>query len=187
MLRAAIALIARHGSVGASLAQIGLDSGYSRGLPAQRFGTKLNLLEAVVDVTAEHFDRMVAERTAGKRGCAALTARIRAQMDAVRQSPEAATAVYHLIVDAIGSAPELKPRIERLHAGYDRSIREHVLEASEMGELREDVEVEDTVRAIQGVISGLCLQALIAGKTERLTRDADVAARLLIEGIRKNT
>ncbi|MDF2234118.1 TetR family transcriptional regulator C-terminal domain-containing protein [Albimonas sp. CAU 1670] len=187
MLRAAIALIAQHGSVGASLAQIGLDAGYSRGLPAQRFGTKLKLLETVADVTAEHFDRLVAEATAGKRGCEALAARIRAQMEAVRRSPEAATAVYHLMVDAIGSVPELKPRIAMLHEGYRRSIRKHVLEARQMGELREGVDVEETVRAIQGVISGLCLQALIAGDAERLSRDAEVAAGLLIEGIRKTS
>lgn len=187
MLRAAIALIAQHGSVGASLAQIGLDAGYSRGLPAQRFGTKLKLLETVADVTAEHFDRLVAEATAGKRGCEALAARIRAQMEAVRRSPEAATAVYHLMVDAIGSVPELKPRIAMLHEGYRRSIRKHVLEARQMGELREGVDVEETVRAIQGVISGLCLQALIAGDADRLSRDAEVAAGLLIEGIRKTS
>lgn len=185
MLRAAIALISKHGSVGASLAQIGLDAGYSRGLPAQRFGTKLKLLETVADVTAETFDALVAKRTEGKKGCEALAARIRAQMEAVRDSPEAATAVYHLMVDAIGSVPELKPRIGALHEGYRRSIRKHVLEARQMGELRADVDVEETVRAIQGVISGLCLQALIAGDVARLGRDADVAADLLIGRIRK--
>ncbi|WP_339947457.1 TetR family transcriptional regulator C-terminal domain-containing protein [uncultured Albimonas sp.] len=187
MLRAAIALISKHGSVGASLAQIGLDAGYSRGLPAQRFGTKLKLLETVADATAERFDQLVAERTAGKRGCEALAARIRAQMEAVRDAPEAATAVYHLMVDAIGSVPELKPRVAALHEGYRRSIRKHVLEARQMGELQEGVDVEETVRAIQGVISGLCLQALIAGDTARLTRDAEVAANLLIGSIRKTS
>ena len=187
MLRAAIALISRHGSVGASMAQIGLDAGYSRGLPAQRFGTKLKLLETVADVTAERFDQLVAERTAGLRGLAALDARIRAQMEAVRDAPEAATAVYHLMVDAIGSVPELKPRIAALHEGYRRTIRKHVLEARQMGELQEGVDVEETVRAIQGVISGLCLQALIAGDTARLGRDGEVAANLLIASIRKTS
>ena len=185
MLRAAIALIARHGSPGASLAQIGLDAGYSRGLPAQRFGAKLKLLEAVIDVTEEYFNGLVEQRTAGKTGCEAVAARIRTQMEAVRDSPEAATAVYHLMVDAIGSVPELKPRIARLHEGSRTSLRKHVLEAQALGELRDAVDVEQSVRAIQAVISGMCLQAMIDGTTHRLGEDADVAADLLIGRIRK--
>ena len=185
MLRAAIALISRHGSSGASLAQIGLNAGYSRGLPAQRFGVKLKLLEAVVDVTEEFFDTLVSERTAGLKGCEALAVRIRTQLEAVRDWPEAAGAVYHLMVDAIGSEPELKPRIARLHEGYRSTVRKHVLEAQAMGELREDVDIEQSVRAIQSVISGMCLQALIDGDLARLSSDADVAADILIGRIRK--
>lgn len=185
MLRAAIALISRHGSSGASLAQIGLNAGYSRGLPAQRFGTKLKLLETVLDVTEEFFDALVEERTQGLKGCAALAMRIRTQMEGVRDWPEAAGAVYHLMVDAIGSQPDLMPRVTRLQAGYRASVRKHVLEAEAMGELREDIDVEEAVRAIQGVITGLSFQALVDGDPQRLGDEARVAADMLIGRIRK--
>lgn len=36
MLRAAVALICKHGTAGASLADIGVEAGYSRRLPVQR-------------------------------------------------------------------------------------------------------------------------------------------------------
>ena len=186
MLRAAIMLIGRHGSVGASLAQIGVEAGYSRGLPAQCFGTKLRLLEAVVDAMEGWFDRLVAQRTAGKSGCEALAARIRAQMEAVRDTPEAAIALYHLIVDSTGSAPELRPRIIRLHEGYRRDLRGYLLQAEAMGELRADVDVDQSVRAILGAISGVCIQALIDGNTKRLGEDAEFIADLLIGRIARS-
>ncbi|MEC9431577.1 MAG: TetR family transcriptional regulator C-terminal domain-containing protein [Pseudomonadota bacterium] len=183
MLRAAIALVGQHGSVNASLAQIGLDAGYSRGLPAQRYGTKLALLEAMIDAMEGWFDQLVAARTAGLHGAEALAARIRTQMEAVRTTPGAAIALYHLIVDSTGAAPELRPRIARLHAGYRRNIRGYLLEAQERGELREDVDLDQTVRTILATISGCCLQALIDNDTERLARDADFVADLLVKRI----
>ena len=186
MLRAAIALLGKHGSVGASLAQIGLDAGYSRGLPAQRFGTKLRLLQAVVDAMEAWFDRFVAARTRGRKGCDALSERIRAQLDAVRLEPDSAVANYHLLVDSIGSTPELAPRIAALQEGYRQNIRSYLVEAREMGELREDLDIDQTVRVILGAISGLGLQALIEGNPERLEEDGEFAAALLIGGIIKS-
>lgn len=185
MLRAAIALIAKHGSVGASLGQIGADAGYSRGLPAQRFGTKRTLMEAVIDSMEAYFNRLVERRCAGRTGLDALAERIRAQMEAVRDGPDAAIAIYHLIVDSNGAAPELKPRIALMHEGYRANIRSYLLQAREMGELRHDVDIDQSVRAILGVISGLSLQALIDGNTARLGEDANFAADLLIGRIAK--
>jgi AcrR family transcriptional regulator len=109
MLRAAVTLIGRHGTMGASVAQIGEDAGYSRGLPVQRFGTKLNLLETVIDTIQDRFMRQVERRIAGRKGCEALAERIRFQMEAVRDMPDSAIALYHLIVDSTGTVPELKP------------------------------------------------------------------------------
>ena len=87
MLQAAVALIGRHGTVGASLADIGVEAGYSRGLPVQRFGTKLNLLETVIDTIQDRFMRQVGRRIGGRTGCEALAERIRIQMEAVRDMP----------------------------------------------------------------------------------------------------
>ena len=58
MMRAALKLIAEKGSSGISMAQIGLEAGYSRGLPAERFGNKVALLEAVVDFSDQKRGRL---------------------------------------------------------------------------------------------------------------------------------
>ncbi|GGC85243.1 TetR/AcrR family transcriptional regulator [Chelatococcus reniformis] len=185
MLEAAISLIGRHGTVGASLAQIGIDAGYSRSLPVQRFGTKQSLLETVIDAMQARFERQVERRTAGKRGCAALVERIRAQMEAVRDMPESAIALYHLIVDSTGAVPELRPRIAELHAAYWDNLRSYLVEAREIGELRSDVDIEQSVRAVSGAISGICIQALVNGDTTRLGDDAEFIAELFVGRVAK--
>lgn len=186
MLRAALALIARHGTVGASMAQIGIDAGYSRGLPVQRFGTKQALLEAVIDAVQDRFLRHVERRTAGKKGCAALVERIRVQIEAVRDMPDSAIALYHLIVDSAGAVPELKPRIALLHEAYRNNLRTYLQQAHEMGELREGLDIDQYVRTISGTISGICIQALIVdGSTARLDEDARFIADLFVAQVAK--
>jgi AcrR family transcriptional regulator len=180
MLRAAVMLIGRHGTMGASVAEIGVAAGYSRGLPVQRFGTKLNLLEAVIDTIQDRFMRQVERRIADRKGCEALVERIRIQMEAVRDMPDSAIALYHLIVDSTGIVPELKPRIAELHAVYRESIRAYLLQARKLGELRKDVDIEQSVRAISGAISGICIQALVTGDTAKLGDDAEFVADLFI-------
>jgi AcrR family transcriptional regulator len=181
MLRAAVALIGRHGTSGASLADIGIEAGYSRGLPVQRFGTKLNLLESVIDTIQDRFMRQVERRIGDRTGCEALAERIRIQMEAVRDMPDSAIALYHLIVDSTGTVPELKPRIAKLHALYRDNLRAYLLQARKMGELRKDVDIEQNVRAISGAISGICIQALVSGDTRKLGEDAEFVADLFID------
>ena len=183
MLRAATSLIGRKGTAGANLAQIGIDAGYSRGLPVQRFGTKLNLLEAVLDAIQDRFMRHVEKRVGDRRGCDALVERIRFQLEAVRDMPESAVALYQLIVDSTGSIPELKPRIAELHRAYRENLRHYMLQAEEMGELRADVDIEQSVRAISGTISGMSIQAIVDGTTDRLGEDAGFIADLFVSRV----
>ncbi|SDX28296.1 transcriptional regulator, TetR family [Albimonas donghaensis] len=180
MLRAAITLIARHGAKGASLAQIGLAAGYSRGLPAERFGAKLALLGAVMDASLAWFDRYLESRLAGKSGLAALRARVLAHGEGVRDSSEAAICLYQLMVDASGPEPELAPRVTQLHATYREGFLRHLREAEAAGELRDGVDLERTAGVLLSIIHGLCLQHLGAGDTARLPEDAvDACDRIL--------
>lgn len=183
MLRAAIGQIARHGVKGASLAQIGLAAGYSRGLPAERFGTKIALLGAVMDASLAWFDRYLESRLAGRSGLAALRARVLAHGEGVRDSSEAAICLYQLMVDASGPEPDLAPRVTALHATYRAGFLRHLHEAEAAGELRAGVDPERTARTLLAIIHGLCLQALGSGETARLPADALDAGDRIIRDI----
>ncbi|MGR3780448.1 MAG: TetR/AcrR family transcriptional regulator [Albimonas sp.] len=178
MLRAAAALIGRHGVGGATLGMIGVEAGYSRGLPTQRFGTKTVLLEAVLDAMERRFLRVVERNTAGLTGCEALAERIRLQVVSVHEMPDSVIALYHMIVDSIGVTPELRPRVVQLHRAYHDNLRGFLRQAREAGELRDDVDIDRAARVISGAISGTCIQALVEGDTARLAEDAELIAEV---------
>ncbi|MFC3226258.1 TetR/AcrR family transcriptional regulator [Marinibaculum pumilum] len=184
MMRAAISLIAANGSKGVSMAQIGMAAGFSRGLPAERFGTKLALLEAVVDVIEAWFTRRVPGILAGRTGLAALEARILGHMESVRDSSEAAIALYHLMVEAMATEPELQARITRLNAGYRAGMLLHLQEARAAGELRPGVDMEAHAMAIVSGMHGTAIQAVIDGETAALGPRARYLAEVLITAIR---
>lgn len=127
--------------------------------------------------------RHVEKRVGDRRGCDALVERIRFQLEAVRDMPESAVALYQLIVDSTGSIPELKPRIAELHRAYRENLRHYMLQAEEMGELRADVDIEQSVRAISGTISGMSIQAIVDGTTDRLGEDAGFIADLFVSRV----
>lgn len=185
MLRAAISLIAANGSKGVSMAQIGTAAGYSRGLPAERFGTKLALLEAVLDATETWFAKRLVGILAGRSGCDALRARIVAHMESVRDSSEAAIALYHLVVEAMGTVPELQPRITRLNAAYRAGMMIHLREAEEAGELRPGADLEAHAMAIVSGMHGTAIQAVIDGRAAELGARAEYLADVLISAIRR--
>lgn len=183
MLRAAIGLIAAHGSKGVSMAQIGVSAGYSRGLPAERFGTKLRLLEAVVDATEAWFERRVAREMGGRTGCAALARRMAIQMESVRDSSEAAIALYQLIAESMATVSELQPRITRLNASYREGMLVHLREAQAQGELRPGVDLERHAMAIVSALHGTAMQALIDGEESALGERAAFISALFMATI----
>ncbi|MFC4272710.1 TetR family transcriptional regulator [Sneathiella chungangensis] len=183
MLGAAISLIAAHGSKNVSMAQIGMAAGYSRGLPAERFGTKLRLLEAVVSMTEAWFNKRLQKVLEGKTGLEALSARIVAHMESVRDSSEAAIAVYHLIVEATGTVVDLKPRITKLNQSYADGMKIHMEEARAKGELKDGVDIDRHALAIVSAMHGLAIQALIRGDIGSLGLDAHYIAEIHIAAI----
>ncbi|MBL6429004.1 MAG: TetR family transcriptional regulator C-terminal domain-containing protein [Maritimibacter sp.] len=183
MLRAAMALIRKKGISGANLAQIGLDAGYSKGLPVQRFGTKLALLIAVLEAIEDRFLRHVEKRVGDRRGCAALAERIRLQLDAVRDMPDSAIALYHLIVESMGASPDLQPRVAALQAAYHANLRSYLKQAQDMGELLPDIDIDQSARMISGTISGMSIQAIVDGHTDRLADDATYLAEMFIRHV----
>ena len=183
MLRAATTLIARHGIAGAKLAQIGIDAGYSPNLPVQRFGTKTALLIAVLEGIEARFLRHVETRVGTKRGAEALAERIRLQLEAVRDMPDSAIALYHLIVESTGSLPDLRPRVVGLQAAYHETLRLYLDQAAAAGELAPETDIDRAARLISGAIGGMSMQAIVDGRTGDLGDDAPALAGLLIAPI----
>jgi AcrR family transcriptional regulator len=177
LIAAGIRLIAAQGTAGTSLAQVGQEAGYSRGLPGERFGTKLSFLDAVLQHIGLWFHRRLAERLQGRRGWAEVRARIAQHLDGAVGSTEATRALYHLYADAGGATPGLRPRIVALsrsfHAGFVDAIRD----AQAMGEVDAHVEPDRQAALIFAAVRGVAVQFLADGDKRRLRMaERDVVA-----------
>jgi len=163
MLAAALRLIGRKGSVGTSLAEIGIEAGYSRGLPAARFGTKLALLEAVVDASEMWFERRVARRIGEMKGLPALFERMAAHMEGARDDAAGTVTVYQLYVESIGAVSELRPRMQAYGEGYRQGFLRHLREARDLGQLRKEIDIDRMSTTILGAVRGVIVQSLVDG------------------------
>lgn len=139
MIRAALEMIAAEGAAGCSLARVGITAGYSRGLPAARFGTKLGLLEAVMDTSEAWFQRRLERKLGDRTGLEALFIRISAHFAGARDSSPAAIAVYQLYVESMSANSELKPRMSAMSERYRLGFRSHLQEARDAGELERSI------------------------------------------------
>lgn len=182
MMLAALKLIAEKGSTGISMAEVGLAAGYSSGLPAARYGSKLAMLEAVVDFSEKWLlETMLKKAVKDKRGLAAVKARIGAHLDGARDTSVATIALFQLYMESLGTAVELRPRIIALSNEYKAGFTRHLREAVEMGELDPGCDVEQLAMFILGAMRGMAIQALIDGRTA----DLEAAKEFLFETIFK--
>ena len=168
MLRAAMRIIAQKGAAGATLAEIGIEAGFSRGLPAERFGAKLTLLHALLDFMDGWFQQRVAAAVNGKSGLEALRARLDAHIDSACASPVATAALYSLFVESLCAIPELQPRTRALSAGFHEGFRSHLEQAKRRGELRAGVDARQMAAILVGALRGLIIQSLLEGDARRL-------------------
>lgn len=173
MIRAALRLLARQGSAGVSMAQIGRAAGYSGGLPAVRFGSKTELLGAVVDSIEEWFNRAVERNLGGARGLAAVRVRVSTHFEGARETSMATVALYQLYVESLASISDLRPRIAALGRAFRDGFVRHLEEARAMGEIDDSVDIEHHANLIVAAMRGAVIQSLIDDGATDLTAARD--------------
>jgi AcrR family transcriptional regulator len=186
MLRAAMTIIAQKGAAGASLAEIGVAAGFSRGLPAERFGTKLAMLNALMDFMEGWFAERLRKAVGDRTGLDAVRARIDAHVDSACASPVATAALYSLFVESLCAIPELRPRTRALSASFHDGFRGHFGEARRRGELRAGIDCAKMANIIVGMLRGLIIQSLLEGDAARLAANRAQIHAFIDAGLRKN-
>ena len=184
ILHAAMKLIARDGAARSSLADIGLEAGYSRGLPSERFGTKVELLKALIDSMDAWFAARAQVALEGKRGLDAVLARAATHLDSTIRSPVATMALHGLYVEALSVIPELRPRMAALSEGYRQAFIAHLREGQRLGQVRRDINCSHQASIIIGALRGLTHQAFINGTTTNLRTAKPALLKTLREALR---
>ena len=90
LLEAALEIVARRGSVRMTLAEVGEAAGYSRGLPAHRFGSKAGLLHALAGYIGKRFGQQREQGPKPEPGLDAILGNIRFYFSLARAPSRAA-------------------------------------------------------------------------------------------------
>ena len=170
MMRAAARLIARNGVAGTSLAEVGIAAGYSRGLPVDRYGTKVGLVLALLKATETWFGDHLARTLGGRTGLAAIEWRIDAHLASVDRS-DSATAALHAIYTASQSVmPELKKPVAAFTNRWRAELVAHMREGQKNGEIRTDIDPAAEARFLLAAMRGLMMQYLMDGSDRDLAQ-----------------
>ncbi|MRT21496.1 TetR/AcrR family transcriptional regulator [Comamonas sp. CAH-2] len=100
ILDAAIELIAQRGVKEVTMAEIGIHAGYSRGLPHQHFGSKENLINAVLHAIVEKFNQRRTNQKPVPDGVESIKALFSTYLQRDTASWQASKAFIFLISDA---------------------------------------------------------------------------------------
>ena len=155
VLDAATRLIAERGSRAVTLAEVGREAGYSRGIVHAAFGSRAELLEAVVR-DAQRFDVPPVEGG----GLDRLAAVVNAYLGNVRDRQPTTGAFLLLWAEAVAGEPVLAP----LFAEGDRSFREVladlVRDGVADGSVRADADPGAVAVVLLGLLRGTGLQVV---------------------------
>jgi AcrR family transcriptional regulator len=169
LLEAALQIVARRGSVRMTLAEVGEAAGYSRGLPAHRFGNKAGLVHALAGYIGERFGQQRERGPASAPGLAAILANIHFYFG---RRGGAWTATRALLVMMTESCMEPGADLKREVAGYNRSalawFEQHIRSGIERGEITADTDPAITAVILLGAMRGVMLQWLVDDRIKLL-------------------
>ena len=176
MLDAALGLVARRGSVRMTLAEVGEAAGYSRGLPAHRFGSKAGLLQALAGYIGERFGQQRARGARPTAGLAAILGNIHFYFSRRGGAWTASRALMVMMSEVCMAppAPALQaPGAAALHdaglranvAAYNRSalawFEQHIRTGMSQGEIAADTDPALTAVILLGAMRGVMQQWLV--------------------------
>lgn len=163
LIDAAGKLFAERGYSEASVALIGEEAGASRGLVNHHFGSKENLLWAVVEDYEMRWEHeVVVPAIAGKRGLAALRAIIDAHRRIAHRNAEGTRLLYRLMAEALDPRKGLADRFAALHQRWRELGKRWWDEAVEDGDIDPSIDQDANASLIIGAIRGMMFDWLIA-------------------------
>jgi AcrR family transcriptional regulator len=161
MLDAALKLIGQRGYQATSLAAIGEEAGYSRGLVTERFGSKAGLLWVLVKQILRVWNqRGRALQNPDNMGLAALDDILDNHRRAL-ESDDGIRAFYALMFEAIGPTPEMRPEFQKLHVTFRADMEKILREGVSAGSIRADIDPAAQAALLMGTLRGVAFQWLL--------------------------
>lgn len=163
LIEAASVLFSERGYHDSSVAEIGAHAGVSRGLVNHHFGSKENLLAAVIDAHITEWEQgIVAPAISGKRGLTALKAIIYAHLELAKTRPQHMLLLYRLLGEASDPRNTIDQEFAALHRRWRELGRHWWDEGVADGEIDPAVDQDANASLIIGAVRGITFDWLTA-------------------------
>lgn len=172
VVAAATALVAERGSRALTLAAVGEAAGYSRGIVSHHFGSRENLLRAVMR-DAQTFNLPHPGESAGVW----LADMVRAYLENVTNNRPASRAFLQMWGEAIATDPVLMPLYAEQDARFRRLLADKVGDGIRDGSVRADADPEAMAVFLMGLLRGIALQLISTPPPARIKEIIDEAER----------
>jgi AcrR family transcriptional regulator len=162
LLDAAGELISEGGYAAMTLAAVGQRAGYSRGLVSARFGSKRELVEALVErITTVWNVRNVQPHTVGRSGLDGLLLNLDAIRVQAERDPGALRTLYALQFEALGQVPELRAHFVEFHRTMRADMAGFVRRGLRDGSVVAGTSPKAEGAAVVGALRGIGYQWLL--------------------------
>ncbi len=162
LLDAALQIVAKRGSVRMTLAEVGTAAGYSRGLPAHRFGSKAGLVHALAGYIGERFGQQRGRGPAVAPGLAAILGNIHFYFS---RKGGAWLSARALLVMMTEGCMETEAGLRQEVAAYNRSalawFEQHIRTGIAQGEIAADTDAALSAVILLGAMRGVMQQWLV--------------------------
>jgi AcrR family transcriptional regulator len=179
ILLAATQLIAERGLRGVSLRDVGREAGYSRGIVNHHFGTKEELIKAVIVDAQQAFALPTTDAT----GLDLLLLTVERYIDYLRERQPAGQAFLLLWATAVGSEPSLRAMFVERDTWFRDLLAEHIHDGITEGSVRPDANPAAVATAILGMLRGIGLQLMLMSDDEPLDVIRDGAVDTIRRGL----
>ncbi|TQM01937.1 TetR/AcrR family transcriptional regulator [Pseudonocardia kunmingensis] len=163
LIDATIALLAREGYRAASVARIQEESGLSRGLVNYHFGSKLKLMEAVV----ERIRTAYKDQTVGEHGRETMTGleqvleMFGSYLNRMVVRPEGSRVMLVLATESVSDAPEVRSAVQEAYTGLRETMIEMLRAGIADGTVRADLDPVGHAAVLAAVLRGTALQYFV--------------------------
>ncbi len=161
ILEAAVELFATQGYVKTTLNQVGSRAGYTGGLISSRFGSKENLLKAVLEKIGDVFlEDRVSRVVVANDARGTLRRFVEMYLTDVAKKNSAVRALYVVMGEALGAVGEVQGEVAEFNQLTRERLARIVAGGVESGEIPSTVNPDAAAMLILGLIRGVSLQYL---------------------------
>jgi AcrR family transcriptional regulator len=161
LVEAAIAIIGSSGVSAMTFEAIGKESGYSRSLVTQRFGSKLGLVQAVIaHLHGQLMQLFAASDIAKLVGLDSLLAYTELYLREVAGNEELRS-YFKLLSSSVADEDELRSAFAEEHERVRKGLAAHVRQAQSEGSLRKELDPDAVATLIGSLQLGIAMQLLV--------------------------